>query len=110
MAVPIYSPPIRPKLGEVALRSLNGYAPDPETPGRRFRYQMDPPLAQKIYQRIVDKLKREPVEDFRLDFEDGYGNRPDEEEDRHAQSSAVEVAEACANRPCRRSSASGSSH
>ena len=24
---------------------------------------------------------REPVEDFRIDFEDGYGNRPDDEED-----------------------------
>jgi hypothetical protein len=36
-------------------------------------------------------LKREPVEDFRLDFEDGYGNRPAGEEDGHAESSAVEV-------------------
>ena len=47
----------------------------------------------KIYKRIVEKLKSEPVEDFRLDFEDGYGNRPDEEEDGHAASSAREVAE-----------------
>jgi citrate lyase beta subunit len=37
-------------------------------------------------------LKREPVEDFRIDFEDGYGNRPDEEEDGHAASAAREVA------------------
>jgi citrate lyase beta subunit len=29
-------------------------------------------------------LAREAVEDFRIDFEDGYGNRPDAEEDRHA--------------------------
>src|SRR5581483_5106276 len=35
---------------------------------------------------------REPVEDFRLDFEDGYGNRPDEEEDRPAHLAALEVA------------------
>ncbi|NPC42483.1 aldolase [Nocardioides sp. zg-1230] len=27
------------------------------------------------------KLGREPVEDLRIDFEDGYGTRPDEEED-----------------------------
>ena len=41
---------------------------------------------------MVDKLQREPIEDFRLDFEDGYGSRPDAEEDGHAQSAAREVA------------------
>src|SRR5437867_11363167 len=40
-------------------------------------------LAYTIYSRVQEKLKREPVEDFRIDFEDGYGNRPDAEEDRH---------------------------
>ena len=40
----------------------------------------------------VDKLKREAVEDFRIDFEDGYGNRPDAEEDGHAVAAALEVA------------------
>jgi hypothetical protein len=33
---------------------------------------------------VRDKIAREPVEDFRVDFEDGYGNRPDDEEDHHA--------------------------
>ncbi len=32
------------------------------------------------------------MEDFRLDFEDGYGNRPDAEEDGHAAASGAEVA------------------
>ncbi len=50
-------------------------------------------LAHTIYKRVVEKLRREPVEDFRIDFEDGYGNRPDEEEDAHAVSAAEEVAE-----------------
>jgi citrate lyase beta subunit len=49
-------------------------------------------LAHSIYSRVADKLKREPVEDFRIDFEDGYGNRPDAEEDGHAASAAKEVA------------------
>src|SRR4029077_12174198 len=35
---------------------------------------------------------REPVEDFRIDFEDGFGSRPDEEEDRFAKSTADDVA------------------
>ncbi|HEX6188477.1 MAG TPA: hypothetical protein VFZ40_10380 [Pyrinomonadaceae bacterium] len=49
-------------------------------------------LAYTIFTRVQEKLKREPVEDFRIDFEDGYGNRPDAEEDGHAESAATEVA------------------
>ena len=49
-------------------------------------------LAHAIYTRVQEKLQREPVEDFRIDFEDGYGNRPDSEEDGHAESAAIEVA------------------
>src|SRR5687767_9943387 len=49
-------------------------------------------LAYTIYNRVLEKLRREPVEDFRIDFEDGYGNRPDAEEDGHAESAAMEVA------------------
>jgi len=49
-------------------------------------------LAHMIYTRVQEKLGREPVEDFRIDFEDGYGNRPDAEEDGHAESAAIEVA------------------
>lgn len=40
----------------------------------------------------MEKLRREAVEDFRIDFEDGYGNRPDAEEDQDAQKAALEVA------------------
>jgi citrate lyase beta subunit len=50
-------------------------------------------LAHTIYRRVIEKLEREPVEDFRIDFEDGYGNRPDDEEDGHAVSAAAETAE-----------------
>jgi hypothetical protein len=49
-------------------------------------------LAHAIYARVNEKLRREPVEDFRIDFEDGYGNRSDAEEDGHAASAATEVA------------------
>jgi hypothetical protein len=40
---------------------------------------------------VRDKLEREPIEDFRIDFEDGYGNRPDAEEDHHCQVVADEL-------------------
>jgi citrate lyase beta subunit len=51
-------------------------------------------LAYNVYHRVQEKLKREAVEDFRIDFEDGYGNRPDAEEDGHAEAAAIEVAKA----------------
>ena len=49
-------------------------------------------LAYTVYHRVVQKLEREAVEDFRIDFEDGFGNRPDEEEDAVAAQAALEVA------------------
>lgn len=52
----------------------------------------DAAFACTVYDRVTAKLKREALEDFRIDFEDGYGNRPDPEEDGHAQSAAAEVA------------------
>ena len=70
------------KLGEAALRALSRYAPDAATFGDAL--SLNEEFSHKVYDRVVEKLKREPVEDFRIDFEDGYGNRPDEEEDGHA--------------------------
>lgn len=49
-------------------------------------------LAYTVFNKVVEKLEREALEDFRIDFEDGFGNRADEEEDRIA----VQAAEACA--------------
>jgi hypothetical protein len=49
-------------------------------------------MAHTVYQRVREKLQREPVEDYRVDFEDGYGNRPDEEEDAHAVNVGKELA------------------
>jgi hypothetical protein len=99
------------RLGEVARATLEEYAPDAFTfaralglPGaenlprsakkageaqRRFakfpeklRHENRAVwMAQTVYARVLEKLGREPVEDFRIDFEDGYGNRPDAEED-----------------------------
>ena len=73
-----------PKLGTIALRAMDAYAADPSTLGRALGIS-DHPALGTIDQRVRDKLAREPIEDFRIDFEDGYGNRPDAEEDEHAQ-------------------------
>jgi citrate lyase beta subunit len=110
------------RLGALALRSLEQYAPDAfifaralNLPGAgdlplslagdsRLQEQLkERPdearaenrpawMAHAIYTRVLEKLRREPIEDFRIDFEDGYGNRPDAEEDGHAAAAATEVA------------------
>lgn len=111
------------KLGDLALASLREYAPDAcgfaraiglrgsetlpdnSTEGAALEravqgdlagaWRTNPPaaLACAVYTRVVEKLTREAVEDFRIDFEDGYGYRPDAEEDACAEQAAREVAE-----------------
>lgn len=41
-------------------------------------------LAEAVHAKVVAKLRREPVEDLRIDFEDGYGVRADPAEDADA--------------------------
>ncbi len=78
------------RLGTLAMRSFETYAPD----AKSFAQTLELPnkLADTIYERVREKLVREAVEDFRIDFEDGYGTRPDAEEDGHAVSAAQEAA------------------
>src|SRR5437879_5184060 len=78
------------RLGELAERALAEYAPNAATLARAVGIPRS--LADTVYARVSEKLRREPVEDFRIDFEDGYGNRPDAEEDATADSAAEEVA------------------
>ena len=79
-----------PKLGSIALRALNEYAADVPTFGTALGITEHAAL-RTIEARVREKLAREPIEDFRIDFEDGYGNRPDSEEDHHASIVATEV-------------------
>jgi citrate lyase beta subunit len=71
------------KLGRLAEKAMAEYAPDAATLGAALGITRHPAL-ETIDQRVREKLAREPVEDYRIDFEDGYGNRPDAEEDAHA--------------------------
>src|SRR5436190_12394955 len=79
-----------PRMGALARAALERNAPDAATFASALG--LPPALAEDVYARVVRKLETEPVEDFRIDFEDGYGNRPDVEEDGHAESAAREVA------------------
>lgn len=49
-------------------------------------------LSIEVYGKVIKKLQFEPIEDFRIDFEDGYGNRSNEEEDQTAVQAAEELA------------------
>jgi citrate lyase beta subunit len=71
------------KIGGVARKAMDEYAPTPAMLGEALGLS-DQPLLEVVHARIREKLSREAVEDFRIDFEDGYGNRPDEVEDHHA--------------------------
>jgi citrate lyase beta subunit len=84
------------KMGQLALAALREYAPTAEALAGCLDIPAQGGLAQRVYERVVAKLEREPVEDFRIDFEDGYGHRPDAEEDGHAVSTAEQVAQGMA--------------
>ncbi|HZI66387.1 MAG TPA: phosphoenolpyruvate kinase [Thermoanaerobaculia bacterium] len=79
-----------PKLAALARKALDEYAPTAADFGRALGLRED--LAPTIRARVLEKLEREGVEDFRIDFEDGYGNRSDAEEDGHAESASGELA------------------
>jgi len=117
------------RLGKLALRSLDEYAPDflafakaiglsgaaqlSDSPGAAASIaqsiESDPAaarrehpaawLAHSVYTRVREKLRKEPVEDYRIDFEDGYGNRPDAEEDQHAAAAAADLTPPAAAAP-----------
>ncbi|MCP2338363.1 DUF6986 family protein [Actinomadura rupiterrae] len=84
------------EFGAEALRLLNAHAPGAGTFGSVFG--LDPALAGTVHERVAAKLASEPVEDVRIDFEDGYGVRPDAEEDGHVGQVVEAVAAAYQSR------------
>jgi citrate lyase beta subunit len=115
------------KMGEIALKNLQTYSPDfitlanvlelkgykdlPDSEKKieKLTKKLDKMseeerrkepawLAYSVYNKIIQKLKTEPVEDFRIDFEDGFGNRPDDEEDATAVNAATELATGMKNK------------
>ncbi|HMC99755.1 MAG TPA: hypothetical protein VKH37_06375 [Ferruginibacter sp.] len=75
-----------------ALEIFETYAPDHGVFGNVFAMDTASGFSKKVYDKVIAKLKAEAIEDFRIDFEDGYGNRSNEEEDETARTAAIEVA------------------
>ena len=92
----LFTSDIAQKLGAAALKTLEECAPTSASLADAF--SITPELAARIHPRIVDKLTREPVEDFRIDFEDGFGTRSDDEEDHFARAAAEHVANGLAGK------------
>src|SRR5690606_9751963 len=76
--------------GDRALALLDEHAPDAASCAAALG--LDEALAADVHERVRAKLARDPVEDLRVDFEDGYGGRTDAEEDRHAARAARLIA------------------
>ncbi|MEO1130185.1 MAG: phosphoenolpyruvate kinase [Planctomycetota bacterium] len=76
------------KLGALAKRTLDTFAPNAAS----FARAVETPEVETVHARVLEKLAAEPVEDYRIDFEDGYGVRSDDEEDAHATAAAQELA------------------
>src|SRR5690349_15057940 len=87
----LFAPDTTAKLGAIARRTLREHAPDSDALASAL--ELDRDLSARLYPRVVAKLEREPVEDYRLDFEDGFGNRTDDEEDAVAKQAAIYVAQ-----------------
>jgi citrate lyase beta subunit len=85
------------KLGRLALRSLEEYAPDAGdlagALGLLDSAVLDEAELRGLYDAVVERLRTQPVQDLRIDFEDGYGLRADAEEDGHAAAAAEATAE-----------------
>ena len=83
------------EFGAEALRLLEAHAADVYEFVDAFGVRED--VAERTRERTFARLERLPVEDLRVDFEDGYGLRSDDEEDGHAVETARSVAEARAD-------------
>lgn len=80
------------KLKRGAINSLDHFAPSAEALSAALTTgALDRALWTRVYSRVRLKLETEAVEDYRIDFEDGYGTRQDSEEDGHAQQAAQQL-------------------
>ncbi len=94
-----YSPSLPAEWGERALAAVDAHgAPEVQAGLEKLSALLgqDAACAAAVVPRVLAKLESEPIEDLRIDFEDGYGDRGDEVEDADALAAAAAVIEAVA--------------
>jgi OHCU decarboxylase len=84
------APDVVAAAGQAAQDTLAAHAGEPRTMAAVVDLPAD--LVAEVWPRLLAKLDREPVEDLRLDLEDGYGRRDDDEEDAHAAAAGSQLA------------------
>ena len=84
----IYTPDLPERWGAEALAAVEDFG---GAEALALALGIDEALAPRVAARVLDKLATEPIEDLRLDFEDGYGIHSDDEEDAHAVAAASAV-------------------
>lgn len=83
------------KLKKITEKLFLSHAPSPVQLYQALNWAEDG-LSDILYSRVVEKLRREAIEDYRIDFEDGFGVRSNDEEDTVAKTAAAELAAALA--------------
>ena len=86
-----YDAGLVPRWGEEALAVLDEHGGDPQAYAALLG--IAPDLAEDVVGRVRAKLAAEPVEDLRIDFEDGYGSPADDVEDAAVDASAAALLE-----------------
>jgi citrate lyase beta subunit len=76
--------------GAAARAALDAHAPSPEA--LALATGADPEQIAAVWPLLLAKLEREPVEDLRIDLEDGYRGHTDAEEDADAVAAVTAVA------------------
>ena len=79
------------RIGELARKNFKTYATDAKIFKKALGMTCSDEIAETVFSRVTEKLEKEALEDFRIDFEDGFGTRPDAEEDETAVTAAHEV-------------------
>ncbi len=89
-----YRPDTPRRYGSAALALIDTHITSPT----EFADQvgLTPEFVDDVFPRVLDKLSRQPIEDLRVDFEDGYGIRPDDEENAAAEAAGRALAETAA--------------
>lgn len=86
-----------PEVGAAALAALDEHLPDADTLMDVFGDLLDPADASEIHTLVRAKLEREPIEDLRIDFEDGFtqhgvpAGMRDRDEDAHVDRVLADV-------------------
>ncbi len=85
-----FHPGLIQQWGAAAAEALAKDAPVAEDLARATGVNLD--AVREVWGAVVAKLESEPIEDLRIDLEDGYGTRSDDEEDQHAVAAGEAIA------------------